>query len=186
MQVQVRESIVAIIRGDGDGEDADIENGEGGMNSEENEDSRRGRRHQHGGRRAQQYRSGAEEDVDMDVVEQLRRESIDLRINPVAMRRVLFKLKSKYGKVHQAQKRELKRMAEDSSRTGPPVVLSPECPVCLVNFEPNDPVVPLMCNIDHVFHIECLLSWADHNYTCPICRQPIISNQSEINMYEVM
>ena len=102
------------------------------------------------------------------------------------MRRVLFKLKQKYKLVHHAQKRELKRIAEEGSHTGPPVVLSPECPVCLVNFESHDPVVPLQCNIDHVFHIECLLSWADHNYTCPICRQPIIQNQKEIDMYEIM
>ena len=64
--------------------------------------------------------------------------------------------------------------------------VSTECPVCLVNFEPGDQVVPLTCNIDHVFHIECLLSWADHNYTCPICRQPIISSQEEIALYEMM
>lgn len=63
---------------------------------------------------------------------------------------------------------------------------SAECPVCLVNFELGDPVVPLTCNIDHVFHIECLLSWADHNYTCPICRQPIIQSQDEIALYEMM
>ena len=39
---------------------------------------------------------GADE---MDIVEQLRSESIDLRINPVGMRRVIFKLKTDYGKV---------------------------------------------------------------------------------------
>ena len=40
--------------------------------------------------------------------------------------------------------------------------------------------------MDHVFHIECLLSWADHNYTCPICRQPIIRSEEEIQLYETM
>ena len=44
----------------------------------------------------------------------------------------------------------------------------------------------MTCNNDHVFHIECLLSWADHNYTCPICRQPIIQSQDEIALYEMM
>ena len=58
--------------------------------------------------------------------------------------------------------------------------------MCLLNFFKKDQVVPLPCNLDHVFHIECLLSWADHNYTCPICRHPIIKSQSEISLYEVM
>ena len=58
--------------------------------------------------------------------------------------------------------------------------------MCLLGFEARDFVVPLKCNIDHVFHIECLLSWAEHSYTCPICRQPIISSAHEINLYETM
>ena len=36
---------------------------------------------------------------EMDIVEQLRSESIDLRINPVGMRRVIFRLRTDYGKV---------------------------------------------------------------------------------------
>ena len=44
----------------------------------------------------------------------------------------------------------------------------------------------MKCNKDHIFHIECLLSWADHNYTCPICRKPIITSQKEIEFYETM
>ena len=118
---------------------------------------------------------------EMDIVEQLRAESIDLRINPVGMRRVLFRLKTDYSKVRLNQQRMAARHGHETSLT-----TSSECPVCLVNFENGDPVVPLTCNIDHVYHIECLLSWADHNYTCPICRQPIIASQDEINMYEVM
>jgi len=35
-------------------------------------------------------------DDDDDIVEQLRRQSIDLRINPVGMRRVLFALKTTF------------------------------------------------------------------------------------------
>ena len=58
--------------------------------------------------------------------------------------------------------------------------------MCLVNFKSYDDVVPLECNVDHIFHIACLLSWADHNYTCPICRQPVIKSQKEIALYEVM
>ena len=68
----------------------------------------------------------------------------------------------------------------------PVTALTDECAVCLVNFAENDQVVPLSCNIDHLFHIECLLSWANHNYTCPICRQSIITSRNEIKFYEMM
>ena len=33
---------------------------------------------------------------ELDVIEQLRRESVDIRINPVAMRRVIFKLQTSF------------------------------------------------------------------------------------------
>ena len=55
-----------------------------------------------------------------------------------------------------------------------------------MDFEVGDPGVPLTCNPEHVFHIECLLNWADHNYTCPICRQAIIHSPDEIAFYEMM
>ena len=122
----------------------------------------------------------------MDIVEQLRNESVDLRINPVGMRRVLFRLKTDYAKVRRNQLREAIRSGTALDSRGPAAQASTECPVCLVNFQNVDLVVPLTCNTEHVFHIECLLSWADHNYTCPICRQPIISSQAEINLYEIM
>ena len=64
--------------------------------------------------------------------------------------------------------------------------LSNECTICLLKFKNNDQVVPLPCNVDHLFHIECLLNWANHNYKCPICRQPIIASRSEIDFYEIM
>jgi len=123
---------------------------------------------------------------EMDIVEQLRSQSIDLRANPAGMRRVLFKRKMSYGKAKRMQEKELKRRTDDKENQQPVEKLSTECAVCLVDFDETDPVVPLECNIDHVFHIECLLSWADHNYTCPICRQPIITSQADINMYETV
>ena len=47
-------------------------------------------------------------EVNMDIVEQIRSQSIDMRINPVGMRRVLFKLKTSYKKAHKMQLKELK------------------------------------------------------------------------------
>ena len=42
------------------------------------------------------------------------------------------------------------------------------------------------CNPEHVFHLECLLNWANMNYTCPICRTPVITCPEEIKLYEIM
>ena len=119
---------------------------------------------------------------DHDVVEQLRRESIDLRVNPVGMRRALFKLQTSFYKARKKQEKEIKRLGPSA----PVTKLTDECSVCLVNFSDNDQVCQLPCNIDHLFHIECLLNWANHNYTCPICRQSIITSRAEINFYALM
>ena len=104
------------------------------------------------------------------------------------MRRVLFRLKTDYGKVlRKEEKRRLQLQSlDEAGAEAPPRTISPECPVCLVDFQVDDPVVPLTCNPEHVFHIECLLNWADHNYTCPICRQAIIQSADEIAFYEMM
>ena len=34
--------------------------------------------------------------------------------------------------------------------------------------------------------MECLLNWANMNYTCPICRTPVITCPEEIKLYEIM
>lgn len=105
-----------------------------------------------------------------------------MRVNPVGMRRALFKLQSNFKKARKRQERELKKQGSQAQVAS----LTDECAVCLVSFIAEDQVVPLTCNIDHLFHIECLLSWADHNYTCPICRQSIINSRSEIDFYALM
>ena len=73
----------------------------------------------------------------MDAIEQLRSQSIDLRINPVGMRRVLFKLKTSFAKARKQQLKEVKNLEENGDGTEV-VPLSNECPVCLVNFEAED------------------------------------------------
>jgi hypothetical protein len=46
------------------------------------------------------------------------------------------------------------------------------CPICLENFEEQIKIKLLSC--EHGFHSECLGPWiADHNDSCPICRQRI-------------
>ena len=60
------------------------------------------------------------------------------------------------------------------------------CSICLVPFEEGNETVPLPCNSTHVFHKECVVTWAQQSYTCPICRTPVISSTKEIELYEMM
>ena len=46
--------------------------------------------------------------------------------------------------------------------------------------------MPLECNDDHVFHYDCMRDWAQHNYTCPICRKPVIQSDQDIKLYKHM
>ena len=49
-----------------------------------------------------------------------------------------------------------------------------ECSICLCKFEETEYVIRLSCNAAHIFHEECLTGWATSNYTCPLCREPIL------------
>ena len=115
---------------------------------------------------------------ELDMIEHLRRQSIDLRINPVGMRRILFKVQTTFKEAReQACSEAAKKNEGDEESNAVSSALATghlECAICLINFEDQDQVVPLNCNDEHIFHLDCLLNWADHNYTCPICRQPII------------
>ena len=95
----------------------------------------------------------------MDIIEEIRRESKKIKLRPKEMIREIEKLAVKF------EKRE-----NDCS----------ECAVCLVPFEPGVETVPLPCNDNHVFHKDCILSWAQQSYTCPICRKSVINSEQEI------
>lgn len=45
---------------------------------------------------------------------------------------------------------------------------TPQCPVCLGNFEVGGTLRKLPC--DHEFHQDCIDSWMERNRTCPLCR----------------
>ncbi|GMJ01394.1 brassinosteroid-responsive RING-H2 [Hibiscus trionum] len=50
------------------------------------------------------------------------------------------------------------------------------CAVCLYEYEGGEEI-RLLKNCRHVFHVECLDRWMDHDqYTCPLCRTPIFNN----------
>ncbi|OMO98547.1 Zinc finger, RING-type [Corchorus olitorius] len=57
-----------------------------------------------------------------------------------------------------------------SSKTNPDS--TPECAVCLSEFEENEAgrVLP-KCN--HSFHLECIDMWFHSHSTCPLCRAPV-------------
>ena len=48
------------------------------------------------------------------------------------------------------------------------------CGVCLENYVSGSTVAELPCQ--HLFHSECILSWAVQVPKCPVCRQDIPSN----------
>ncbi|KAM7503799.1 hypothetical protein LguiB_002703 [Lonicera macranthoides] len=61
-----------------------------------------------------------------------------------------------------------------------PIVNQPEmeCPVCLTEFKPEAEINHLSCG--HVFHKTCLEKWVNcWNFTCPLCRNQIISYEGE-------
>lgn len=49
---------------------------------------------------------------------------------------------------------------------------SPECAVCLSEFEEKE-IVRLLPKCNHSFHIECIDMWFRSHSTCPLCRSPV-------------
>ncbi|OMJ85304.1 hypothetical protein SteCoe_13398 [Stentor coeruleus] len=48
-----------------------------------------------------------------------------------------------------------------------------ECVICFSEFEENDQVITLDCDVRHVYHSPCLKRWLRINNTCPICRKSL-------------
>lgn len=49
-----------------------------------------------------------------------------------------------------------------------------ECIVCFESLKPEDEVVQLECNKEHVFHELCLKVWFKEKPQCPLCRTEIV------------
>ena len=73
---------------------------------------------------------------ELDIVEQLRMESVDIRINPVGMRRVIFRLQTSYKTARKQQQNQARQAAAKSGEKELP--LSKECSICLADFENYD------------------------------------------------
>jgi hypothetical protein len=48
---------------------------------------------------------------------------------------------------------------------------SSSCPICLLDYQPNEMVVVATSTCEHVFHKECLAAWCQTSPTCPCCRE---------------
>ena len=48
-----------------------------------------------------------------------------------------------------------------------------ECSICLNNFEDEDLITPLSCDIRHYFHHACIKEWMVKKNECPLCKDPI-------------
>merc|ERR1712062_357246 len=46
-----------------------------------------------------------------------------------------------------------------------------ECSICYCEFQTDEEVTPLPCDLRHVYHTECLVAWFKNQSVCPICRQ---------------
>ncbi|CAN8254148.1 unnamed protein product [Cochlearia groenlandica] len=56
---------------------------------------------------------------------------------------------------------------------------SGDCAVCLSKFESEDQLrlLPLCC---HAFHADCIDIWLVSNQTCPLCRSPLFTSDSDL------
>ncbi len=48
-----------------------------------------------------------------------------------------------------------------------------QCAICLVEFTPQDEIIPLPCDEKHYFHTPCISEWLKNNNICPLCKKPI-------------
>jgi len=47
------------------------------------------------------------------------------------------------------------------------------CPICMLDFQESDEIVPLPCDEKHYFHQNCIKAWLEKNNTCPLCKKEI-------------
>ena len=47
------------------------------------------------------------------------------------------------------------------------------CPICMEEFEDNDPATVLKCDKRHIFHPDCIKPALAVKRECPLCREPV-------------
>lgn len=56
---------------------------------------------------------------------------------------------------------------------------TPQCSICLSDFLEKESVIKLKCNLTHIFHEECIVDWIQLNFSCPLCREPILKYKAD-------
>ncbi|CAH8352111.1 unnamed protein product [Eruca vesicaria subsp. sativa] len=51
-----------------------------------------------------------------------------------------------------------------------------ECPICLEEYEPENPRLLTKCR--HDFHLACILEWMERSEACPVCDQELVLPES--------
>ncbi|CAG9314135.1 unnamed protein product [Blepharisma stoltei] len=49
------------------------------------------------------------------------------------------------------------------------------CSICAIDYEENDKIIILPCNIRHFFHEKCINKWLSITPKCPVCRARVLS-----------
>ena len=54
-----------------------------------------------------------------------------------------------------------------------------DCAICLIAFNEEDEVTPLLCDIRHTFHYECITTWFKSQIfqNCPTCRGKVTKSE---------
>ena len=55
-----------------------------------------------------------------------------------------------------------------------------ECAICQETFEKTDLVCQLPCHIKHIFHATCVKAWISRQNACPLCKEKIPIEESEL------
>lgn len=48
-----------------------------------------------------------------------------------------------------------------------------QCCICMSDFEVDESITPLSCDIRHYFHSECIELWMKEKNQCPLCKKEI-------------
>ena len=47
---------------------------------------------------------------------------------------------------------------------------TPDCTICLINFQPSEEIIVFSCDCKHYFHDKCGREWLEVKTECPLCR----------------
>jgi len=71
--------------------------------------------------------------------------------------------------ISQLKKLAFSRLLEEKKNEN----INSTCCICLCPFEENDLVIPLPCDIRHIFCSNCIEQWLIRNNSCPLCQRSI-------------